>query len=37
MYVKIFGSVKVFKEEKAIVGNHIRPIEKFEEVTNHFL
>ena len=37
MYVKIFGSVRVYKEEKAIVGTHIRPIEKFEEVTNHFL
>jgi hypothetical protein len=37
MYVKIFGSVRVYKEEKAIVGTHIRPIEKFEEITNHFL
>jgi hypothetical protein len=37
MYAKIFGTIRVYKEEKAIVGTHIRRIEKFEEVTNHFL
>ncbi len=37
MYAKIFGTVRVYKEEKAIVGAHIRKVEKFEEVTNHFL
>jgi hypothetical protein len=37
MYAKVFGTVRVYKEEKAIVGTHIRKIEKFEEVTNHFL
>jgi hypothetical protein len=37
MYAKVFGTVRVYKEEKAIVGTHIRRIEKFEEVTNHFL
>ena len=37
MYAKIFGTIRVYKEEKAIVGTHIRAIEKFEEVTNHFL
>ncbi len=36
-YAKIFGSIRVYKEEKAIVGTHIRPVEKFEEITNHFL
>ena len=36
-YAKIFGTIRVYKEEKAIVGTHIRRIEKFEEVTNHFL
>ena len=37
MYAKVFGSVRVFKEEKAIVGTFIKKIEKFDEVTNHFL
>lgn len=37
MYVKVFGTIRVFKEEKAIVGTHIKKIEKFDEVTNHML
>ncbi len=36
-YVKIYGNIRVFKEEKAIVGTHIKPIMKFDEITNHFL
>ncbi len=35
--MKIYGNIRVFKEEKAIVGSHIKRIEKFDEVTNHFL
>ena len=27
----------MFKEEKAIVGSHIKKVEKFDELTNHFL
>ena len=27
----------MFKEEKAIVGTHIKRIDKFDELTNHFL
>jgi hypothetical protein len=37
MYVKVFGTIRVYKEEKAIVGTHIKAIEKFDEVTNHLL
>ena len=37
MYVKVFGNVRVFKEDKVIVGTHIRKITKFDEITNHFL
>ncbi len=37
MYAKVFGTVRVYKEERAIVGTHIRKIEKFEEMTNHLL
>ena len=37
MYVKIFGTIRVFKDEKAIVGTHIKKIEKFDEITNHLL
>lgn len=36
-YVKIYGNIRVFKEEKAIVGMHVKRITNFEEVTNHFL
>ena len=36
-YAKVYGNIRVFKEEKAIVGTHIKKIEKFEELTNHFL
>ena len=36
-YVKVYGNIRVFKEEKAIVGTHIKRIEKFDELTNHFL
>jgi hypothetical protein len=37
MHAKIFGTIRVYKEEKAIVGTHIKKIVKYEEVTNHFL
>lgn len=37
MYVKVYGTIRVFKEEKAIVGTHIKKVEKFDEVTNHLL
>lgn len=36
-YAKVFGSIRIFKEDKAIVGTHIKKVEKFDEVTNHFL
>jgi RPA family protein len=36
-YCKVFGNIRVFKEEKAIVGTHIKRIDKFDELTNHFL
>ena len=36
-YAKIYGNIRVFKDEKAIVGTHIKKIEKYDEVTNHFL
>ena len=36
-YVKIYGTIRVFKEEKAIVGTNIKQIEKQDDITNHFL
>lgn len=36
-YVKIFGSIRIFKDNKAIVGTHITRITDFDELTNHFL
>ena len=37
LYVKIFGTIRVFKNEKAIIGTQITKIEKLDEITNHFL
>jgi hypothetical protein len=37
MYAKVFGNIKVYKGKKMIAGTHIGVIEKFQEVTNHFL
>jgi hypothetical protein len=37
MYIKVFGTIRLYKEEKAIVGNHIKKVEKYDEVVNHFL
>ena len=36
-YVKVYGSIRVFKEQKAIVGTHIHRIVDFDEITNHLL
>jgi len=35
--VKVYGTIRVFKDTKGIVGTHIHKIEKFDELTNHFL
>jgi hypothetical protein len=35
--VKIYGTVRVFKEQKAIVGTHIHRVTDFDEITNHLL
>jgi len=37
VYVKVYGTIRVFKEEKAIVGTHIKRVDKFDDVTNHLL
>ncbi len=36
-YAKVYGSIKVFKETKQIVGTHMQRIEDFNELSNHFL
>ena len=36
-YVKVYGTVRVFKEEKAIVGTFIKPLVNFDAITNHLL
>ena len=36
-WVKIFGTIRVFKDEKALIGSHIQVIQKQDLVTNHFL
>ncbi|CDW85451.1 UNKNOWN [Stylonychia lemnae] len=37
MYVKIYGTIRVFRDEKAIIGSYIKRIDHYDEVTNHFL
>lgn len=37
MYVKVYGTIRVFNKEKAIVGTHIKRIDKLDDVTNHLL
>lgn len=37
MYAKIYGNIRVFKDQKVIIGTHIKRIENHDEVTNHFL
>jgi RPA family protein len=36
-YVRVYGSIRVFKEEKAIVGTKIEKLPSMNELTNHFL
>jgi len=36
-YVKVYGSIRVFKEEKAIVGSKIEKCASNNEMVNHFL
>ena len=36
-YIKVLGTIRIFKSEKAIVGTYIEKIGKHDEVTNHFL
>lgn len=35
--VKVYGTIRSFKEEKAIIGNNIKEVTEFNEQTNHFL
>lgn len=36
-YVKVYGQIRSFKEELAIVGISIKEIKQHDEITNHFL
>ena len=36
-WVKIYGTIRVFKDEKALIGSHIQMIKQHDLVTNHFL
>lgn len=36
-WVKVKGTVRVFREDKAIVGNQIFPVVQHDEIVNHFL
>lgn len=36
-YIKVYGTIRIFKAEKAVVGTHIESISKHDEVVNHLL
>jgi len=36
-YVKLFGNIRVFKDDRVIIGTYIKRVDKLEEITNHFL
>lgn len=36
-YVKLFGTIRMFKDVKQVVGAHLSKIEDYDVVTNHFL
>lgn len=36
-WVRVKGTVRVFKEETAVIGNLIQVITQHDEITNHFL
>lgn len=36
-YARVYGSIRIFKEEKAIVGNSITAITEHNDITNHWL
>mmetsp|Transcript_27458 Transcript_27458/g.24335 ORF Transcript_27458/g.24335 Transcript_27458/m.24335 type:complete len:267 (-) Transcript_27458:51-851(-) len=36
-YVKVFGTIRVFKDVKQVVGVHLSKIEDFDIITNHYL
>ena len=37
VYVRIYGEIRVFKDERAIVGHFVKKVEKMDEMTNHLL
>ena len=37
MFVQVYGSVRIFKEEKALIGSNIKEVDSRNEVTNHLL
>ena len=37
IYVRVYGTIRIFKEERAIVGSAITEILKHDEITNHLL
>jgi len=37
LYVKVYGTIRVFRDDKVIVGTHIKRVDRFDEVTNHHL
>ena len=36
-WIRVMGTVRVFKEQTAIIGNHVTIIKDHNEITNHFL
>ena len=37
MYAKLYGQIRIFKEEKALIGTGLDKITEMNDVTNHYL
>jgi replication factor A2 len=37
VYVRVVGELRAFQDQKSVTGNHIGPLDDFNEITYHFL
>ncbi len=36
-YVRVFGSVRFFENQRAVIGTAIQALDKYDDIPNHFL
>ena len=37
VYVRVIGELRAFQDQKSVTGNHIKPLDDFNEITYHLL